>query len=151
MVSLTLVSTVLMGLIVVATFVAAARLGTRRKHEATAVEGDRYDQLARRLGELARTPAVWAVVFVVGTLAFGLGAVAAFGGFGLSEGAAGTALLVVYAVLGLSLFAFVFLGAYAGARGRGLGNAQGIAAGSISVGLVYIAVVAAQLVVDNIG
>lgn len=151
MVSLTLVSTVLMGLIVVATFVAAARLGTRRDHEATAVEGDRYDQLARRLGELARTPAVWAIIFVVGALGFGLGAVAAFGGFGLSEGAAATALLVVYAVLGLSLFAFVFLGAYAGARGRGLGNAQGIAAGSFSVGLVYIVVVAARLVVDNLG
>lgn len=151
MVSLTLVSTVLMGLIVVATFVAAARLGTRRDHEATAVEGDRYDQLAQRLGGLARTPAMWAAVFVGGALVFGLGAVAAFGGFGLSEGAAGTALMVVYALLGLSLFGFVFLGAYASARGRGLGNAQGIAAGSISVGFVYIVVVAARLVAENLG
>ncbi len=151
MVSLTLVSTVLMGLLVVATFVAAARIGTRRTHEATAVEGDRYDQLAQRLGDLARTPAVWAFVFVVGALGFGLGAVAAFGGFGLSEGAAATALSVVYAVIGLSIFAFVFLGAYAGARGRGLGNAQGVAVGAISSGFVFVLVIAARLVVDNLG
>ncbi|GAB3410278.1 hypothetical protein GCM10027435_00740 [Haloparvum alkalitolerans] len=151
MVSLTLVSTVLMGLLVVATFVAAARIGTRRKHEAAASEGDRYDQLARRFDELAKSPAVWAVVFVAGALTFGLGAVAAFGGFGLSEGAAATALTVVYAVLGISLFAFVFLGGYAGARGRGLGNAQGVAVGAIAFGFALLFVIAAQLVIGSLG
>jgi len=71
--------------------------------------------------------------------------------FGLPEAISGTLLSVTYAAVGLLLTGFVFLGAYFGARGRGLGNAHGIAAGSFAAGLVFLVLIAAQLLVGVIG
>jgi len=150
MVSLTLLSTVLMGLLVVATLVAADRIGTRRTppgEEPT----DRYAAVTERLSELARTPAVWSIVFVALTLGIGFTTVLAVGNFGLPEGTPGLLLNVLYALVGLLVFAFVFLGAYFAARGRGLGNAHGIAAGSFAAGVAFLVLIVAQLVVGVIG
>jgi hypothetical protein len=151
MVSLNLLSTAVMGLLVVATFVAVAGIGRQRRPPSADGSTDRYDEITRTLAEVVRKPAVWSVAFVV--LALGLGAVAvlAVGNFSLPEGMAGSLLGVMYAAVGLLLTGFVFLGAYFGARGRGLGNAQGIAAGSFAAGLVFLVLIAIQLLVGVIG
>jgi len=150
MVSLTLLSTALMGLLVVATFVAVAQIGAKRTAPGTG-SGSRYDAIAGTLGEIARKPVTWAVSFVVITVGIGAIALLAVGNFGLSDGLAGNLLTVVYAAVGLLLTGFVFLGAYFGARGRGLGNAHGVAAGSFASGLVFLVLIAAELLVGIIG
>lgn len=151
MVSLNLLSTAVMGLLVVATFVAVAGVGRRRLPPSTDGSTDRYDAITRTLAELVRKPVVWSVAFVV--LALGLGGIAvlAVGNFPLPESVAGSLLSVVYAGVGLLLTGFVFLGAYFGARDRGLGNAQGIAAGSFAAGLVFLVLIAIQLLIGVIG
>ncbi len=151
MVSLTILSTVLMGLLVVATFVAVARIGGQRKPPREEESGDKYTVVSNRLSELVRTPAVWSITFVVVTVGVGAAAVLAVGDFGLPEGVSGMMLGVVYAAVGLLITGFVFLGAYFGARGRGLGNAHGIAAGSFAAGLVFLVLITAQLLVGVIG
>ncbi|WP_128905861.1 hypothetical protein [Halorubrum amylolyticum] len=150
MVSLTLLSTVLMGLLVVATFVAVAQIGGQRTAPGAGSDS-RYDAIVGTLGGIAREPVTWAVGFVA--IAVGIGAVAllAVGNFGLPDGLSGSLLTVVYAAVGLLLTGFVFLGAYFGARGRGLGNAHGVAAGSFAAGLVFLVLIAAQLLVGVIG
>jgi len=150
MVSLTLLSTALMGLLVVATFVAVARIGGQRS--APGVESaSRYDAVVGTLGDVARKPVTWAVTFVA--IAVGIGGITllAVGSFGLPEGLSGTFLTLAYAAVGLLLTGFVFLGAYFGARGRGLGNAHGVAAGSFAAGLVFLVIIAAQLLVGIVG
>lgn len=57
----------------------------------------------------------------------------------------------MYAVVGLLLTGFVFLGAYFSVRGRGLGNAHGVAAGSFAAGLVFLILIVAQLLIGVIG
>jgi len=118
MVSLTLLSTALMGLLVVATFVAVAQIGAKRTAPG-AGSASRYDAITETLSDVARKPVVWAVAFVA--IAVGVGAVSllAVGNFGLPEGLSGSLLTVVYAVVGLLLTGFVFLGAYFSVRGRG--------------------------------
>ncbi|WP_123621338.1 hypothetical protein [Halorubrum sp. CSM-61] len=150
MVSLTLLSTALMGLLVVATFVAVARIGGQRS--APGVESaSRYDAIVGTLGDVARKPVTWAVSFVAIAVGVGALAVLAVGSFGLSEGLSGTLLNLTYVAVGLLLTGFVFLGAYFGARGRGLGNAHGVAAGSFASGLVFLVVIAVELLVGLVG
>ena len=151
MVSLTLLSTALMGLLVIGTFVAIARIGGRRTPPGADEHADRYSVVVKQLGEIARTPAVWSVTFVVITVGVGALAVLAVGDFGFAEGLSETLLGLTYAVVGLLLTAFVFLGAYFGTRGRGLGNAHGIAAGSFAAGLVFLVLITIQLVVGVVG
>ncbi|EMA63127.1 hypothetical protein [Halorubrum lipolyticum] len=150
MVSLTLLSTALMGLLVVATFVAVAQIGAKRTAPG-AGSVSRYDAITGTLGDVARTPVVWAVAFVA--IAVGIGAVAllAVGDFGVSEGLSGSLLTVAYAAVGLLLTGFVFLGAYFAVRGRGLGNAHGVAAGSFASGLVFLVLIVTELLVGVIG
>jgi len=150
MVSLTLLSTALMGLLVVAPFVTVAQIGAKR----TAPGADstsRYDAIVGTLSDVANKPVVWAIAFV--TIAVGIGTVAllAVGNFGLSEGLSGSLLTLAYAAVGLLLTGFVFLGAYFGTRGRGLGNAYGVAAGSFASGLVFLVLIAADLLVGFLG
>jgi hypothetical protein len=139
-----------MGLLVVATFVAVAQIGAKRTAPG-AGSASRYDAIAETLGDIARKPVVWAVAFVA--IAVGVGAVSllAVGNFGLPEGLTGNLLTVVYVVVGLLLTGFVFLGAYFSVRGRGLGNAHGVAAGSFAAGLVFLVLIVAQLLIGVIG
>lgn len=150
MVSLTLLSTVLMGLLVVATFVAIAQIGAKRTAPG-AGSVSRYDEITGTLGDIVRKPVVWAVAFVV--IAVGIGAVSllAVGSFGLPEGLSGSLLTAVYAAVALLVTGFVFLGAYFGARGRGLGNAHGVAAGTFASGLVFLVLIVTQLLIGVIG
>lgn len=147
MVSLTLLSTVLMGLLVVATAIAVARLGIRREPP-TREAGDRYEATVGRLRSFAQSPAVWAIVFVGCALAVGLLPILAVGRFGISESLGATFFNIVYAIVGLLILGFVFISSYAGTRQRGLGNAQGVVVGSLSVGLLLVLVIAVRLVVD---
>jgi hypothetical protein len=150
MVSLTLLSTALMGLLVVATFVAVARIGGKRAAPG-AESASRYDAIVGVVGDVARMPVTWAVSFVAITVGIGAVAVLAVGNFGLPEGLSGSLLTLVYAAVGLLLTGFVFFGAYFAARGRGLGNAHGVAAGSFASGLVFLVLIAAELLIGVIG
>lgn len=146
MVSLTLLSTVLMGLLVVATAIAVARLGIRREPP-TKEAGGRYEATVDSLRSLAQSPTVWAVVFVGCALAVGLLPALAVGRFGISESLGATFFNVVYGIVGLLMVGFVFVSSYAGTRQRGFGNAQGVVVGSFSVGLLFVLLVAVRLVV----
>lgn len=150
MVSLTLLSTALMGLLVVATFAAVAQIGGQRTAPG-ADESDRYAAMTGTLSDIAGKPVVWAISFVAITVGVGAIALLAVGDFGVPEGLSASLLGVVYALVGLLLTGFVFLGAYFGARERGLGNAHGVAAGSFAAGLVFLLVVVVQLLVGVIG
>ncbi|RAW45164.1 hypothetical protein DQW50_10160 [Halorubrum sp. 48-1-W] len=150
MVSLTLLSTALMGLLVLATIVAAARIGGQRAPGADD-SVDTYTAITRRLAEVVRTPAVWSIAFVVIALGVGALVVLSVGNFAFVEGFSGSLLAIVYAVVGLLLTGFVFLGAYFGVRGRGLGNAHGVAAGSFAAGLVFLVLITVQLLVGVVG
>ena len=151
MVSIALLSTALMGMLVIATFVAVARIGGQRSPPRSEEPTDRYAELTETFSEFVRTPAVWAVGFVVVTVSVGAATVLAVGDFGLPEGMSDTFLTLVYAAVGLLLTGFVFLGVYFATRGRGLGNAHGIAAGSFAAGLVFLVLVTAQLLIGVIG
>lgn len=151
MVSLTLLSTALMGLLAAATFLAVARIGAKRTAPDADGSDDRYTVVVGALRDVVQKPVVWAIAFVV--IAVGVGGVAllAVGDFGLSEGLSGSLLGVAYAAVGLLVTGFVFLGAYFGARERGLGNAHGVAAGSFAAGLVFLVLIAVQLLVGVVG
>ncbi|WP_267664739.1 hypothetical protein [Halorubrum yunnanense] len=151
MVSLTLLSTALMGLLVTGTFLAVARIGSQRTAPGTDGSPDRYAAVVGGLRDFVRQPVVWAVAFVAITVGIGGVALLAVGNFGLPEGLSGSLLGVAYAGVGLLVTGFVFLGAYFSARGRGLGNAHGVAAGSFAAGLVFLVLIAAQLLVGVIG
>lgn len=150
MVSLTLLSTVLMGLLVVATFVAIAQIGAKRTAPGTG-SVSRYDAITETLGDIVRKPAVWAIAFVAITVGIGAVSLLAVGSFGLPEGLSGSLLTAVYVAVGLLVTGFVFLGAYFGARGRGLGNAHGVAAGTFASGLVFLVLIVTQLLIGVIG
>lgn len=140
-----------MGLLVIATFVAVGRFGRTPELVTGDGDGDRYDRVVARLRSIASSPTVWAITFVVFAAGLGLLTVLAVGNFGLPEGLPGTLLNVVYGLVGLLIAGFVFFGAYAATREHGLGNAQGVAAGSIALGMVLMLVIAIQLVVGFAG
>jgi len=150
MVSLTLLSTALMGLLVVGTFVAVAQIGAKRTAPG-AGSISRYDAITGTLSEVAQKPITWAISFLLITVGIGAVALLAVGSFGVPEGLSGSLLTLVYAAVALLIAGFVFFGAYFGARGRGLGNAHGVAAGSFAAGLLFLVLIVAQLLVGVIG
>lgn len=151
MTSLTLLSTGLMGLLVVATFVAVAGIGAKRTAPGRDETGGRYEAIVATLGDVARTPAVWAVSFVGITVLVGGSILLGVGSFGIPEGIAGTLVNVAYLAVSLLLVGFVFLGAYFATRSRGLGNAHGVAAGTLATGAAFLVLVTVQLVVGVVG
>jgi hypothetical protein len=151
MTSLTLLSTGLMGLLVVATFLAVAEIGAKRVAPGREESGGSYEAIVERLGEVARTPVVWAVSFVGITVLVGGSILLGVGSFGIPEGLAGTLVNVAYLAVGLLLVGFVFLGAYFATRSRGLGNAHGVAAGSLATGAAFLVLVTVQLIFGVVG
>ncbi|TKX74941.1 hypothetical protein EXE46_06800 [Halorubrum sp. GN11_10-6_MGM] len=140
-----------MGLLVVATFVAVAEIGAKRVAPGRDEEGGRYEAIVGTLGEVARTPVVWAISFVGITLLVGGSILLGVGSFGIPEGLAGTLVSVAYLIVGLLLVGFVFLGAYFATRSRGLGNAHGVAAGTLATGAAFLVLVTVQLLVGVVG
>ena len=151
MTSLTLLSTGLMGLLVVATFVAVAEIGAKRAAPGRDGDGGSYEAIVETLGEIVRTPVVWAVSFVGVTLLVGGSILLGVGSFGIPEGLAGTLVSVAYLLVGLLVVGFVFLGAYFATRSRGLGNAHGVAAGTLATGAAFLVLVTVQLLVGVVG
>ena len=151
MTSLTLLSTGLMGLLVVATFIAIAEIGGQRTAPAGDESGGSYEAIVASLSEVVRTPVVWAISFVGITLLIGGSILLGVGGFGVPEGMASTLVTLAYLLVGLLLVGFVFLGAYFATRSRGLGNAHGVAAGTLATGAAFLVLVTAQLLVGVIG
>lgn len=150
MATLTLLSTLLMGLAVVAVFVAVSRIGTTRaapRSTPEPVEEDLYEVTITRIVAFLQTPAVWTAGFILLTLGVGLGALVAVGSFGVPETVRTPLLSVVSAVIPILLAGFVFFGSYTAIRQRGLGHAQGIIAGIIALGAVLILAVALQLII----
>jgi len=122
MVSIALLSTALMGMLVIATFVAVARIGGQRNPPRSEEPTDRYAELTETFSEFVRTPAVWAVGFVVVTVGVGAATVLAVGDFGLPEGMSDTFMTLVFAAVGLLVTGFVFLGVYFATRGTRSGG-----------------------------
>lgn len=148
MVEFNLLSTLLMGFIVATVFVAVAKIGAKREPpNAQPGERNTIDTLAARTNALLRNPTAWTVGFVVVALGVSFAAIAAVGDLGLPERIVGPLLGVVGAVIGILLAGFVFIGTYSSIRARGVGNAQGIAAGSLAVGLLFLFVIVLQLIV----
>jgi len=136
-----------MGLLVVATFVAVAEIGAKRAAPGRDGDGGSYEAIVETLGEIVRTPVVWAASFVGVTLLVGGSILLGVGSFGIPEGLAGTLVSVAY----LLLVGFVFLGAYFATRSRGLGNAHGVAAGTLATGAAFLVLVTVQLLVGVVG
>jgi hypothetical protein len=140
-----------MGLLVVATFIAIADIGGKRTAPGRDEERGQYEAVVASLSEVVRTPVVWAISFVGITVLIGGSILLGVGSFGISEGLAGTLLNLAYLLVGLLVVGFVFLGAYFATRSRGLGNAHGVAAGTLATGAAFLVLVTVQLVVGVIG
>ena len=140
-----------MGLLVVATFIAVAEIGGKRSAPGRDESGGRYDAVVESLGDFVRTPVVWAISFVGVTVLVGGSILLGVGSFGIPAGLAGTLVTVAYLLVALLLVGFVFLGAYFATRSRGLGNAHGVAAGTLATGAAFLVLVTIQLVIGVIG
>ena len=130
----------LMGLVLIVIAALAVQLRGWR-HDAEAGAGGAFQAAARAL----RSPVSWAVVFLVLVAAAILGALAAVGAFQIPASVqpmVGTALVAAVAVV---FGGFVFLGIYAAVRGRGHGTAPAVGLGSLTVGLLVILLVVANL------
>ena len=136
-----------MGLLLVAVFVGVSRYGSQRTH-GDAADVDRYDEVVARLGEIARNPAVWTVVFVLAALGAGAIATAAVGGFDVPEEALAAFFGAALAVMGLLFAGFLFLAPYFATRNRGLGHAHGVVVGTLTVSSAIILLIATNLVFD---
>jgi hypothetical protein len=138
----TLIVGFLVGAAIVATIVVLSTRG--RYRYAPSPERD-SGQSAGLLARAMRSPAVWIASFVGLTLLAGVATVLAVGGFGVSAGIAADAGVLLAAVGGLVLVAYVFYGTVAAARARGLHSAQAVAFGSWAVGLLVLVAVAVSL------
>ena len=141
MAATTLLSTLLMGVFLLAIAVAITRV--RHWRAAPSVPGG-TDVLART----ARNPTTWTVVFVAVTLGIALFAVALVGGGPVSislEGSFVETLPVVMAPFLVLLAVLLFGGLYAAVRARDLSSATGVGIGALFLGLVFVLVVALQL------
>lgn len=136
-----LVSTALMGLFLVAV-VAFVRISERREYVRSSEVSSAPDLASR----LQNSVGVWIAVFLLLTFAVGGGAVLYVRG-DLPAGAAQAGGAALAAVLAVSLVAYFGWGGYYIARSRGLGNAQAVAAGAWLLGMLFVAVIAVQLVV----
>lgn len=145
------VSTVVMGMLLVAIVVAIARRGSPRGSQI--VSNRRYRPAgaaepsggAGALLRAAGSPTVWAAVFFLLVFGIGAGALLAVGGFGVDVPAsAATAVAGLFvAVLGV----YLAVGTYYAARGRGHPDSMAVAEGVGALAMVVILGIALRLVV----
>lgn len=153
MVSSSLVSTVLMGVLLVLAFVAVTRLGRKIEHDELtddSVDG-RYEEFVDRASRFVKRPGVWSIGFLAVALSLGLVAVLAVGGFDVAEGSLPGLVGGVVGLLGVLLGGFLFLGPYYAIRQHGLGNAHGVVAGLTGVGMGFLLLIVFQLTFGLIG
>ncbi|MEF8781220.1 MAG: hypothetical protein V5A46_11130 [Haloferacaceae archaeon] len=111
--------------------------------------GGNWTLVSETVVALSRDPGVWAAGFVLVAIGLGLGAVAVVGGGGgLPTGALTVA---VGATIGLVVVSYLLWGTYAASRQRGLGNAQAVGVGIGTLGLLFVLLVAVQLVFGVVG
>ncbi|WP_336136810.1 hypothetical protein [Natronomonas amylolytica] len=142
MVTQAVVSTVIMGLLVVSVFVAVTRLNAAATATTDGATVQRYGATSGRMG-VSERPDVLGVVFVLVALLAGVVTVGAVGGLPLLSGANPFGLIM--AGLGLLVAAFLFLGPYTVVRQNDLSHALGVAAGVAGLGFAFLALVVAQL------
>ncbi len=136
------VSSLVMGVLVVALGLVASRWRSWRSLDADGHDEPWLFRASARLSSFARTPVAWGVGFAALLLVFGGGTLL------LLTGQLGTAaLLGMAAAGGLVVGGYLFYGTYASARMHGLGNAAGVAAGSWAVGLLFLLVLTVKLLV----
>lgn len=100
------------------------------------------------LSAAAGSETVWVVAFLVGALLVGGGATLfVSGGSVVPAGVASLAGIVVGALLALAFVFYVFYGSYRAAQARGFQRAAAVMAGSWILGLFFIAVIGAKLLV----
>lgn len=139
MVTVTLASTVVMGLLAVAIVVAASRYATAPERP-----DDRLGGTARLSASLD-DPSVLGGIFVVLALIVAVVTLGAVGALGVPSSLATASFTGVIAVLGLLLAGFLFLGPFVVTRNHGLGDALATVAGVTMIGFALLAVVAARL------
>ena len=133
-----LISTLLMGLIVIAVVATMTRMGQRATPSGHAGSRSRYvdwsprtEPESSRLVALSKMPIVWTATFIALVIAFLAGAALLVG-----EGEFVDVALIEPIVLGIGgavLIGFVFFGAYFAARDRTESSAIGVAAASLLV------------------
>ncbi|WP_254838126.1 hypothetical protein [Natronomonas marina] len=136
-------STVLMGLVFGAIFLALSRIGIAESTDGgeegiepyTGVTGTAESESPMRLGAV-----FLAIALLVGALSVGV-----VGGMGTSESLAPSLFGAIVGLFGLLLVGFLFAGSYVLARQHGLGQAHGVATGLFLVGGAGILLIAANL------
>ena len=141
-----LLSTLLMGLLVIAVAIAIARSGQRATPSGNAGGrsgfaewSGRSDVDSSRLLEVANNPTTWTVSFVLLAVVFLAGAILMIEG--LPEGMGidtGVLELVVLGIGGAILVGYVFLGAYFAARDRIGQTAAAVGIASAAIGLLLL-------------
>lgn len=148
-----MLSTVVMGLLVVGVASAMVRIANRRQRPTTggreerrSDEGDVLSRYGSVLSETARTPTTWYVAFFVLIFGFVGGAIALVASPPEVGG-------VVFLVLGLAFAAvlcgFLVWGIYSSGRYRGLKSAQAAMAGAWTLGSLLIVAIAVKLVLSS--
>lgn len=148
-----LVSTLLMGLLLIAAAIAVARSGQRATPSGHAGGRSRYaewsertDSYDSRLVSAANNPAVWTVGFIALALTFLAGAVLFIQG--VPNVGAGAVQTGVLAVGGAVLLGYVFFGAYFAARDRIGQTAAAVGIAAVTLGALFLIGVVAALVVN---
>lgn len=132
-------SALLMSVLLFAVAAAVLRFGNWRSY---AAGGD--DTPGGTLRALAERPVAWMVAFVLLSLGFGGAAVLYVSGSPMvGTETVGVALAVgAFAVIG----GYLFVGSYDAARARGRPSAQAVAEGTVLLGFLVVAIIAAKLV-----
>ncbi len=145
MTSIYLISTLLMGVLLIAVAFLVTRSGQRATPAGGAgVSGGQRsygewspqaDDASSRLVRLANEPVVWGVTFVTLALVFLAGAVLLIADVSIAGGVLGTAIIAVGAAV---LVGYVFFGSYFAARERIGQSAAAVAVASVTIGLVVL-------------
>lgn len=136
-----LLSTVLMGLILLVIVAGVLQLRNWRSAGQREDSGSSYEAIGNALHD----PTVWTVTFLVLVAVAIAGALAVVGALPIPESIqpiVGTALL---AITGVVIGGFVFAGVYSSVRGRGFGSAPAVGVAAVSVGFLVLLVVVVQL------
>jgi hypothetical protein len=136
-----LAGSVLFGVVLVAIVAYLSGRGWRTYAPAGGFAGDGESPLSRA----ARSPAVWTLAFVLGTVAAGVAAVAFVDG-SVPEALQRNAGIVLAGGAALVLTGYLYYGTYVSARNRGLMRSQAALLGSWSVAMLALVVITLRLV-----
>lgn len=142
MAATTLISTILMGLLLLVITAVVLRLRNWRREAPTS--GDHRRRLATNL---TRDPNTWGILFFLVTVVITASALVFVGGLsvpGVEPSAIGTVLIGGF---GLLLSVLLFGGVYSAARSRGAARSLAIFVGVGILGILFILGIAAQLLV----